>query len=280
MAARAFHFIFGLKPQTEPLHVVHYLCLASCVATQQPNAIHFHCRHQPHGEWWERIAPHLTLHAVGAPPTGFATERYQATEEGRFIQQQGLSYAHEADFLRLKILAEAGGAYADMDTLFLERYPDALFAAECVMGEESPSHAAQGILRPSLCNAVLLAQPGAAFITRWLAQMGEVFDGTWSRHSCTEAGRLWGLDMPLTVLPRRRFYAYDFTRADLAALLLEQDTVRRGMLSIHLWAHLWWSPTRTDFVTASAQTLTPQAIASGDFTYARLARRFLPAGWA
>ncbi len=273
---RDFHFVFGLAPQTSPLHVLHYLCLASCFATQSPSAVHLHYRHEPHGEWWERIAPRLVLHRIEGVTQGHARERYAATGEGRYIVANGLTYAHEADFLRLAILAAHGGAYADMDTLFVARYPDAWFDDEFVIGEESPHADARGIMRPSLCNAVMLARPGARFAVRWLERMTEVFDGTWSRHSCDEAGRLWFEDLPLTVLPRRLFYAYDFTRADLAALLERDDGDRPGVLSIHLWAHLWWAAERVDFTRVHAGLLTPEAIARGDTTYTRLARRFLP----
>jgi hypothetical protein len=274
---RDFHFIFGLAPQTEPLHVVHYLCLASCLATQAPSALHFHCRHRPYGEWWERIAPQLDVHTVADTPLADLTTRYDATKEGRYIRDHGLTYAHEADFLRLAILGEAGGAYVDMDTLFVARYPDELFAAEFAIGEESSYADAKTILRPSLCNAVMFAQPGATFATRWLERMATVFDGTWNRHSCAEAGLLWASGAPLTVLPRHWFDAYDFTRDDLEALLTGNEADRDGILSIHLWAHLWWSAARNDFLSISGADLTPQAIARGGFTYARLAHRFLPA---
>ena len=187
---REFHFVFGLRPQREPFHLARFLALESCRRTQAPDAIHLHHRHDLWGPWWERNAPHLTLHRVGQEPRGFDRSRYAATGEGRLIAARGWDYAHEADFLRLEILREAGGAYSDIDTLFVERYPDDWFERECVVGEEPPVVGDDGVLAPSLCNAVILARPGARFVERWLDDARRSFDGTWSRHSCSAAGRL------------------------------------------------------------------------------------------
>ena len=73
---------------------------------------------------------------------------------------------------------------------------------------------ADGVLRPSLCNALMLARKGAAFPARWRERMSAVFDGTWSRHSCQEAGRLWAA-MPdaVHVVPQRYFYRLASTPA-------------------------------------------------------------------
>jgi hypothetical protein len=147
---REFHFVFGLRPQTEPFHLAHYLALESCRQTQDADAIHLHLRHDPYGPWWDRIAPHLTLHRVVAAPRGFDRSRYAGTDEGRFIEKHGWDYAHEADFVRLEVLLAQGGAYADIDTLFVARYPDAWFARECVIGEEPAIVLDDGLAHPSL----------------------------------------------------------------------------------------------------------------------------------
>ena len=42
MIPRTFHFVFGLKPQTEPFHLMYYLCLASCLAVERPQAVVLH----------------------------------------------------------------------------------------------------------------------------------------------------------------------------------------------------------------------------------------------
>ena len=59
-AAQEFHFVFGLRPQVEPMHIVHWLALESCRRTQDADAIHLHLRHLPHGPVVgpHRAAPH------------------------------------------------------------------------------------------------------------------------------------------------------------------------------------------------------------------------------
>jgi hypothetical protein len=275
---RDFHFVFGLRPQQEPMHLVHWLCLESCRVVNRPRAIHLHCRHLPHGAWWDRIAPHLVVHRIEGVPRGFAPARYDASAEGRLIAASGYDYAHEADFLRLEILHTQGGVYADIDTLFVEPYPDRWFAHACVLGEESPQPGANGLLQPSLCNAMIMATPRAAFIAHWISEARRVFDGTWSAHSCQAAARLWARHRSgLHVLPAAACYRHAASPAGIAALLTANDPDLRGVHSLHLWAHLWWQHSRTDISEFHAGAITPAWVREADATYAVLARRFLPA---
>lgn len=275
-ARRDFHFVFGLRPQDAPFHLAHWLALESCRRTQDADAIHLHCRHLPWGPWWERIAPHLDVHRVGAAPRGFDASRYAESDEGRLIAGRGWDYAHEADFLRLEILHDAGGAYADIDTLFVARYPDAWFARECVIGEEPALKGGDGLLHPSLCNAVILARPRAAFVARWIDEARRSFDGTWSRHSCEAAARLWSAAPDdVHVLPQHAFYRHGPTRAGIAALFEQRDDRLEGTASLHLWAHLWWDASREDFTRFHAGRFTPGWIAAGDTTVAAIAQRYL-----
>ncbi|NDP43322.1 MAG: glycosyl transferase [Aromatoleum sp.] len=271
-----FHFVFGLRPQTEPMHIAHYLCLESCRRVNRPDAIHFYYLNEPHGEWWERIRPHLTLHRVASERQVANSRRYRDTEAGRFIQKAGWTYAHESDFIRLRVLLETGGVYADMDTLFVQPLPLRLFGHAFVIGEEPSLPSADGVLRPSLCNAVMLSRPGAAFPARWLARMHEVFDGTWSRHSCQEAAQLWAaLPDAVHVVPQRYFYRHAPTRVGVKALVEVFDPDLHDVYSLHLWAHLWWDEWRTDFTAFHAGLLTEERIRTIDTTYNVIARGFL-----
>jgi hypothetical protein len=272
-----FHFVFGLKPQAAPLHIAHYLCLESCRRVNAPATLHLHYRHEPHGPWWERIRPHLQLHRVGELTAGFEPARYQRSEEGRLIERAGWSYAHEADFLRLEILLRHGGVYADIDTLFVRRYEDAWLRAPFAIGEENAMPDANGILRPSLCNAVMFARAGSDFATRWLAAMKEAFDGTWSRHSCQEAARLWA-ERPkdVEVIPAASFYAFGSSPRGLRNLFETLCVPHSGIYSVHLWSHLWWDEWRTDMTRFHAGLLTEEYVRTAAATYAVLARPFLP----
>jgi len=272
-----FHFVFGLKPQTEPFHVVHYLCLESCRRVNRPEAIHFHYHYEPFGPWWERIRPRLVLHRVDPVSFIARNEAYWTHEEGAFIKQSGLDYAHQSDFVRLEVLNEHGGVYADIDTLFVSPLPDELFGHEFVLGSEGEmTDPDSGRYYESLCNALILSRPGACFGRRWLDDMHRLFDGTWNRHSCYGASMLAG-QMPesVQVAPRRWFYRYGWTREDIALLLEHVDRDHADVRSIHLWAHLWWEPSRTDFSHCHKDMFTESYIRGVDTTYNLLARRFL-----
>ncbi len=274
---RRFHFVFGLRPQTEPFHLAYYLCLESCRRVNRPDAIVFHCHQEPWGEWWDRIRPHLTIARV--EPETFVTRsaRYFEHQEGWFIRRAGLDYAHQTDFLRLKLLIEHGGVYADIDTLFVQPLPDDLFTRSFVIGEEDPvkPHGSDKVER-SLCNALMLSAPGSRFARTWLARMYDVFDGTWSRHSCTEAARLQR-KMPgeVHVVPPRWFYRHMWTREGLADLFERLVPDVEGVYSLHLWSHLWWDPRRTDLSLFHGELLTEEYVRRGATTYAALARKFL-----
>lgn len=273
----AFHFVFGLKPQNEPFHLMHYLCLRSCQHVYPTSKLHLHYRNLPYGAWWDRIAPELILHQVDEQTPGFDPARYQDTREGRFIESAGLGYAHEADFIRLRALVEHGGVYADMDTFFVRPYPSSLYQHDCVLGEESPSRDPQtGLQRPSLCNAVIIARPGAKFLSDWLTNAIDTFDGTWSRHSCQAASLLWSrTPADLHVVPWWWFYGFPANTPGITRLFEEDAPLPEGLCSIHLWAHLWWRADRTDFSAFHEGLLNESYVRSASTTYAKLASQFL-----
>lgn len=275
-APRIFHFVFGLREQTAPFHLLHYLCLASCIAVNRPDAVHFHYRHEPFGPWWECIKPRLTLRKAPPRVAGFAPERYRDSEQGRVIEHLGLQYAHESDFLRLDILLAEGGVYADMDTLFVRPYPQAWYAEAFAIGEENSPHTPGEILRPSLCNAVMFAHAQAPFAARWRERMADAFDGTWSRHSCDEAARIWrSQPNGVRVLPSVYFYRHGASVAGLRDLLVEPADDADDIYSIHLWAHLWWDAARRDFSDVHAGEIDETWIRTRACALAQHARRFL-----
>ena len=272
-----FHFIFGLKVQTEPFHLMHYLCLASCAAHYPDAVLHMHYRHEPFGPLWEAIKPRLNLRPVVGDRLATLRSKYSSSREGLYILQHNLSYAHEADFIRLEMLASEGGVYADMDTLFVQRMPDWLFHHDFVMGEETPTLNAQELRQPSLCNALMLSRPGAAFASKWLADSYTTFDGTWSSHSCRLAASGWR-NAPNTVciVPARFFFRHGHTVQGLATLYEGLDTDFSEIYSLHLWAHMWWEESVTEHSHFHQGLITPERILAVDTTFNVLARRYLP----
>jgi len=266
-----FHFVFGLRPQTEAFHLLHYLCLESCRQVCQPERIRFYYLHEPHGRYWELIRGHLELVKVDLDPF-VSSYRY------RDPNIEVYSYAHQSDFIRLQKLVEAGGVYADMDTIFVNPIPAALFEERFVLGREDDVVVHEtGESRRSLCNAFMMAEPGAEFGRLWLARMRDAFDGSWSNHS-TVLPQVLSEERPewIHVEPPRTFYKHMWTPAGIGTLLLGDDGDNEGVVSFHLWSHLWWARRRTDFSRAHAGMFTERFIRTRDTTYNRVARQFLP----
>jgi hypothetical protein len=271
------HFVFGLGEREEPFHLVHYVALESCRRVLAPDEIHLHYRHLPHGVYWDLIRPRLTLNRVD-----LVEEVLRGPRDERRVPA-AYRYAHHADFVRLDALIRDGGIYADIDTLFVRPYLPRLLEKPFVIGAEPPVRDERtGASRPSLCNAVLMAEPGSEYALTWRREMGAALNGTWSNHSGFLA---WELSqrMPAAVHvePSRSFFRFPATRDGLAALLQRDQADLDGVFSIHLWAHLWWDSGRRDFSPVHAAMLTPDHVREVDTTYNVLARPFLPdlAGW-
>jgi len=265
-----FHFVFGLKRQTEPFHLVYYLCLRSCIETHQPDNIFFYYRHKPHGRYWDLIANQLTLRKVD-----LVDHVSRFTYKNRQVKKY--NYAHHADFIRLEKLYEQGGVYADMDTLFVDRIPETLYSKPFVIGREDEVAGPDGKLRASLCNAFLMAEKGSLFAADWLSEMSGAFDGTWSNHSTILPDKL-SREHPdwVHIEPQRTFYKHMWTPEGINRLFVEVDTDTTGVVSFHLWNHLWWSRWRRDFTKFHAGKMTEKNIRTVDTTYNLIARKYLP----
>jgi hypothetical protein len=266
------HFVWGLRPQDEAFPLLAYLAIASCRAVLGPERIVLHHHHLPWGLWWDLARPWLELRRVplvaevdtGPRPSYLVPERYR--------------YAHHADFVRLDALLAEGGIYADLDTLFLAPLPEDLLTAEFVLGREPDvRHERTGELLPSLCNAFLLAAPGARFAAAWRAEMAAALDGTWSNHSTLLAQRLaTRLPEAVRIEPEHRFYPVAPTPDGLARLFGPAPLELTGSVSVHLWSHLWWDDERRDFSPVAGSDLTPGHIRTVDTAFNRLARPYLP----
>src|ERR1700761_3946421 len=97
-----YHFVFGLQPQEAPFHLMHYLCLASCLNVNQPERTVVHLRNQPWGELWDLIRPRIEIEPI--PDSDLDLEFHYDDE-----LVKSFSYAHVSDFIRLRILYEQGG---------------------------------------------------------------------------------------------------------------------------------------------------------------------------
>lgn len=261
-----FHFVFGLKEQTEPFHLMYYLCLRSCINVNQPDQVYFHYYHEPYGEWWDRIKDEL-VHRRIEPDQVIARYNY----ENKGIEP--FRYAHLSDITRLEILNEFGGIYADIDTLFVNPLPRDLLEHPCVMGYElSPSKT-----QASLCNAWIAAEPNSVFCQEWLARMIPEFDGSWSNHSTLLPYRLsQALPAHIHVEPMSSFFQLSWKPKHVNDLFLRDVELKSNVYSLHLWNHLWFSPKRTDFSYFNEDLFTIDYVAYAQTTYAKEARKHLP----
>jgi hypothetical protein len=272
MTRRIVHFVFGLRPQDEPFHLLHYLAIESCRQVVAPDEIRMHVHHLPYGVYWDLARPLVTLERVD--PIREVDELAAGPIITRF------RYAHHSDVIRLDVLARDGGMYADIDTLFVRRVPDHWWDFDAVIGREAPvRYPDSEEPEPSMSNALLMARPGSSFITRWRSDIIAAMDGTWSGHSCRLATRL-ATTAPESVHVEHQasFSPFDHTPQGMRALL--EEPMVAGMFddsySVHLCAHLWWDQDRTDFSRFSAAGATEAHVRSADTPLAHLARSFLP----
>lgn len=269
---RIFHFVFGLCPQTEPFHLMHYLCIASCIGINKPDAVMFHYQHMPWGPWWDIIAPRLQMQKI-EPDQFISSFLYTDPGIGQY------RYAHLSDIARLEILIKYGGIYADIDTLFINKLPESFFEHKFVMGREKVDWTTVAAREAggSLCNAWMMGMPGSEFAKLLLARTYETFDGTWSAHSTFLPYRL-SREHPdwIHVEPQRSFFFYDWTREGIRGIFEKSLPNLDNVYSIHLWSHMWWDRKRIDFSYFHAGRLTPEYIRFSKSAYAELARPFLP----
>jgi glycosyltransferase involved in cell wall biosynthesis len=273
MVPRIAHFVFGLEEQREPFEFIHYAALESCRRVLEPDRICFHHLHRPWGPWWERIEGRLELVPAALAPEVLATDYSHGDVDASH------RYAHHADLIRLDVLIRDGGLYADIDTIFTRPVPDELYDAPFVIGRELPSpDERSGELRPSLCNALLLAEPGAEFARAWRERMPAALNGTWNNHSGFLAAELAGLlPQTLRIEPERSFFPFEASPRGLSDLLERRAALPRDSYSVHLWQHVWWERRRRSFADANRGWAQPRFLRYADTTLAELVRPYLPA---
>lgn len=158
-----FHFIYV---GGRPFSFIHYLAVLTAYKVNRPDCIYLHHTVEPSGPWWEKAKPMLTLHQV--PPV---TEVY-----GNPVKYP----AHMADVIRMQMLQQFGGVYLDLDIICINPLQP-LMNREFVMGMEPGT---------GLCNAVILSQAGAGFLSRWQGHYRDFNGEQWNQHSVVLPARL------------------------------------------------------------------------------------------
>lgn len=140
MIPNIIHFVYGLKPQTEPFLFLDMCSILTAKAVHKPKLILFHYHYEPFGRYWN-IAKHFVKMNKVKLPEHIGSKPIK-------------NFQHKADILRLEVLRDFGGVYLDIDTLSVNSFGD-LYNNKFVMGLQNESH---------LCNAVMMAEKNAEFI--------------------------------------------------------------------------------------------------------------------
>ena len=174
------HFVFGLREQDEPFHLLHYRLDRVVPAVRSDPTDLLPLQAPPMGPYWDRVRPHCsrwsrsTWPRRSSRPTtrpGLVPERVPVRPPRR------LRPAGRPDRARGRLRRHRHGLRAAVP-----RRP--VRGALCDRTRRRRSSTSRtGELRPSLCNALLMSEPGSGFARRWRDEMAAALNGTWSNHS-------------------------------------------------------------------------------------------------
>lgn len=250
---KILHYTFGMAPDFggKPWSLIHHVCLKSAVERIQPERVNFYCQFEPATPWWELSRDLVTVKKVTAPAEIF----------GRPLKH----VAHQSDVVRLQRLIADGGIYLDADVL-VQRSFDDLLDNSTVLGREGEAG------KYGVANAVILAEPNAPFLCRWLDAYrtfrSEGRDRYWSEHSVQLPAKL-AENYPdeITVLPPQAFYWPVWTDDHLRWIFRSNEPIPLDKTyANHLWESNAW-----EFV----QHLTPRDVRARETNFHAWALPFL-----
>lgn len=247
LVPRIIHFVFGLSPDFggKPFNLMHQIAVRSAHDRIKPEQIFFHYRHEPSNALFDEVKGLLTL--VPLPPRDADMPTH---------------FAHQADIIRLDALYEQGGIYLDLDTITVDSF-DPLLQHPFTLG-------VQGRTRlDGLCNAVMLAAPGNAYIKDWLDSYDR-FSDVWDLFSVRLPYLKWrsGQWHP-HVEPYDSFHWPSWGPEGLKAMF-ERDIPFPNARCHHLWETLSYPL----YFKGDHEEIA-HIIRNGRSTYSRLARPYL-----
>jgi SAM-dependent methyltransferase len=252
---RILHYTFGMARDFggKPWSLVHHVCLKSAIERIRPDKVYFHCQFEPSGPWWQLSRDFVTVAKIEAPREIF----------GRRLRH----VAHQSDVVRLQKLIEFGGIYLDAD-VFVHRSFDDLLENSTVLGQEGENG------EYGMANAVILAEPNAPFLRRWLAEYKSFRssgrDEYWNEHSVRLPVRL-AQEHPgeITILPPNAFFWPLWTEEHLEWIFLSNKAISMaGVYANHLWESNAWK---------FLEDLTPGQVRAMDSNFRRWAEAYIAA---
>lgn len=251
---KILHYIFGMAADFggKPWSLVHHVCVASAIARIKPDAAFLYYEFEPTGPWWALTKPLLTPVRIAAPKEIF----------GRPLKH----VAHQADVVRLQKLIRNGGIYLDADVL-VQRSFDDLLDHSAVLGREGEKG------EYGMANAVILAEPRAPFLERWLGEYtsfrSEGRDRYWAEHSVELPARLAAQHPDeITVLGPRAFF-WPLWTEDHVRWIFDSD--RPIALDEEVYANHLWEAKAWGYLAG----MTPGTVRRTDTNFNRWARPFV-----
>ncbi|KZT51932.1 glycosyltransferase family 32 protein [Calocera cornea HHB12733] len=263
------HYVMSMgEGDPRPLQYFQYLAIRSALKNLRPRLVLIHHRPgaAPHGPWWDLLAPYVTLSPITPPEEVFGIPV--------------IHYAHKADVVRMQVMLQLGGVYLDQDTFVIRSFDDAgLFTEPTVLGMEADPYAEKMEWEPGgLCNAIIVAKPGASFLQRWFATYRTFNESghEWAEHSVAMPWEL-ALTYPqeVTVLNSRAMFYPLWSKSDVKRVHEPSSTGLRGggwdfSASRQLAYHAWESVS-----LPYLERLTPTSVARGASSFARMAQAFM-----
>ncbi len=228
---KTLHYVFGMSPDFggKLWSLVHHICVSSAIAHIKPDRVRFAYAHEPTGPWWELTRKIVTPIRIEAPTEIFGRPLHHV--------------AHKADVVRLQTLIEHGGIYLDADVL-VQRSFDDLLHHSTVLGQEGIGG------EHGLANAVILAEPQAPFLRRWMAHYSSFRsagnDAYWNEHSVRLPSRLAAAHPEdITVLGHTAFFWPTWTKPHLAWMFRSNRPISlENTYANHLWEARAWEDLR------------------------------------
>jgi hypothetical protein len=256
MTPKLFHFVTGLREDFggKPFVFAHYMAIRSALDVNPGFSANVYFSHEPTGQYWDLIRPHVKCIKVDAPKEIFGNSLYH--------------FAHQADVLRLQILLREGGVYMDMDTI-CQRPFEPLLGPKVVMGIESIFKGIQNWrngMKLGLCNALIIAPENAEFLRIWYENYKSFDASDWNAHSVHLPGRLARENPDLINVEPPESFFWPICVGDGLASLFEQDNTFPEAYSIHLWESLSWQ---------YLSLLNFRSVVEVDSSYNRIARKFV-----